>query len=114
MTFVEENLLAKVAQKTFRASLGKFGQNPLHPKNLPAPISMMKSHLHPRCPYFERSGGKDPRHASILRRVYAYYFTCTLFISYCRLQCATRPVTSLRHQGAKSFLRGDEFLNDVQ
>jgi len=37
--------MAKVAQKTFRASLGKFGKNPSHPTHLPAPTRMMKRHL---------------------------------------------------------------------
>ena len=42
--------------KTFRASLGKFGQNPLHPKNLPAPTPMMKRHICPRCPLLKGQG----------------------------------------------------------
>jgi len=42
MIFVGENVQAKVAQKTFRVSLVKLGQNLSHPKNLPAPTPMMK------------------------------------------------------------------------
>ena len=55
---VEVNLLAKVSQKTFRASVRKFGQNSSHPKNLPTPAPMMKRHLRPRCPSFERTEGE--------------------------------------------------------
>jgi len=58
MIFVEENLKAKVIQKTFRASLGKSGQNPSHPKNLPVPTPVMKRHLRLRCPYFGRAEGE--------------------------------------------------------
>jgi len=57
MIFVGENLEAKVAQKTFRESLGKSRQNPSHPKNLPAPTPMMKRHLRPRCPSFGKAKG---------------------------------------------------------
>jgi len=58
MIFVGENL--QVAQKTFRASLGRFGQNPSHPQNLLAPTSMMKRHLRSRCPSFEKAEGEMP------------------------------------------------------
>jgi len=75
--------------KTFRASLGKFGQNPLHPKNLPAPTPMMKRHICPRCPLLKGQRGKDPRRTSILRLVCAYYSTRTVFTRCCRLQCVT-------------------------
>jgi len=82
---VEENLKAKVAQKTFRASLGKFGQNPLHPKNLPAPTLMMKRHLRPRCSSFGRAEEEMPTPWLHSRRPCAYYSTRTLFTRCCRL-----------------------------
>ena len=39
----------KNCTKKFRESLGKSGQNPWYPKNLPAPTPMTKRHLRPRC-----------------------------------------------------------------
>ena len=47
--------VGKSRTKTFRASLGKFGQNPSNPKNLPAPTPMMKRQLRPRRPSFEKA-----------------------------------------------------------
>ena len=52
--------VGKSCTKTFRAILGKFGKNPSHPKNLPAPTPMMKRHHRPRCPSFERAVGEMP------------------------------------------------------
>ena len=47
-----------------------------------------KRPLRSRCPSFERTEGECPRHASILRRLCAYYSSCALFTR-CRLQCVT-------------------------
>ena len=57
---VGENFWAKLAQKTFRASLGKFGQNPSRPNNLPTPTPVMKRHLCSRCHSVEKAEGKMP------------------------------------------------------
>ena len=56
---------------------------------MPASTPLMKSHLRPRCPLYERTEGKCPRHASILRRPCAYYSTRTLFTRCCKLQSVT-------------------------
>jgi len=58
MIFVGKNLEAKIAQKTYRARLGKCRQNPSYPKYLPAPTPMMKRHLRPRCSSFEWAEGE--------------------------------------------------------
>jgi len=60
MIFVGENLQAKVAQKLFGQVWGN-SRKILHPRNLPASIPMMKSHLRPRCPSFERAEGYRPQ-----------------------------------------------------
>ena len=84
-----ENICMQKFHKKLRASLGKFGQHPSHPKNLPAPTPMMKRHLRPRCPLLKGQRGKCPRHVSIFRRPCAYYSTHTLLSHCCRLQCVT-------------------------
>jgi len=77
--FLGENLLAKVAQKRFRASLGKYGQkNPSHPPKFACSCTYEKEPP-PRCPPSERTEGKCTRHAYILRRPCACYSTRTLY-----------------------------------
>jgi len=53
-------VVGKSCTKTFRATLWKFGQNPSHPKNLPAPTPMMKRYLRPCCPSLERAEREMP------------------------------------------------------
>jgi len=50
MIFVGENLYAKVAQITFRASLANSRKSPLQSQKLPAPTPVMKKHIRSRCP----------------------------------------------------------------
>jgi len=88
MIFVGENVKAKVAQKLFGQVWGNSCKI-LHPRNLPASTPVMKSHLRPRCPSYERAEGERPRHASSIRRVCAYYATRTLFTRCCGMQCVT-------------------------
>ena len=85
--------------------MGKFRQNPSHPKNFPAPTPLMKRHLRPRYSFFDRAEGKCPRHASILRRPCAYYPTRTLFTGCCRLQCVT--VMNINYQRS---LKTEQFI----
>jgi len=47
-----------VGESCTKSSLGKVGQNPSDPKNLPGPAPMMKRHLRPRCPSLERTARK--------------------------------------------------------
>ena len=64
MNFVGEHSEVKVAQITFRASLGKRGQksfgHTIAPQNVPAPTPMMKRHSAPVAPLFERTEGEMP------------------------------------------------------
>jgi len=52
-------------------------------------IVLCERHLRSYCLTFERTAGEIPRHASILRRLCAYYSTRILFTGCCRLQCVT-------------------------
>ena len=82
----ERKCVGKSCTNTFWASLGRFEQNPSHPKTSSAPAPMMKRNLRTHCPSFERAEGKMP---SILRHPCAYSSTHTLFTRCCRLQCVT-------------------------
>jgi len=67
--------------------------------------TVMKKHLLPRCPSFEKAEGAVSRHASILRRPCAYYSTCTLLTRCCRLQFVT--VMNVNYQ---RFPKTEQFI----
>ena len=86
MIFVGENLWAKVAQKLFGQNLGNSGEI-LHPRNLPASAPMMKSHLRPRRPSFERTEGE--RTPPCLHSPARLCITRTFLTRCCSMQCVT-------------------------
>jgi len=75
--FCGRKFVGKSCTKTFWASLGKFGKNPSHPKNLPVPTPMIKRHLRPRCPSFERAEREIPS-----PRLHSLASLCMLFYTH--------------------------------
>ena len=81
------NFVGKRCTKTFSGMFGKIQEKILRPQKICLLLHQSwKRHLRSYCPGFERTAGEIPRHASILRRPYAYYSTHALFTR-CRLQC---------------------------
>jgi len=99
MIFVGEQLQVKVAQITFWASLRKCGQKSFGQKIAPPKCACSYTYDENTSPpslppFLKEQKGKCPRHASILRRLCAYYSTRTLFTR-CKLRSVT--VTNINY-----------------
>jgi len=82
MIFVGENLWAKIAQKPFRASLGRFGQKSFALPNICLLLHLWwKGTFASIVPLLKGRRGKCSRHASILRRPCAQYSALSLLVA---------------------------------